>query len=150
MDKMLKFNLAFRLVLIGLLLMFYGVSAYAIFTIMSNTPEDYIFSLVVISVALLFATFELVMNLLHIKRSLSILKIGITERGQINPIPMIAIVASLVLALGVTTFGLVMYFVKNELVIKCNALVITSIGFFLLINCVFYLIVILLAKKKLS
>ena len=150
MDKMLKFNLAFRLVLIGLLLMFYGVSAYAIFTIMSNTPEDYIFSLVVISVALLFATFELVMNLLHIKRSLSILKIGITGRGQINPIPMIAIVASLVLALGVTTFGLVMYFVKNELVIKCNALVITSIGFFLLINCVFYLIVILLAKKKLS
>ena len=150
MDKMSKFNLAFRLVLIGLLLMFYGVSAFAIFTIMSNTPEDYIFSLVVISVALLFATFELVMNLLHIKRSLSILKIGITERGQINPIPMIAIVASLVLALGVTTFGLVMYFVKNELVIKCNALVITSIGFFLLINCVFYLIVILLAKKKLS
>ena len=150
MDKMSKFNLAFRLVLIGLLLLFYGVSAYAIFTIMSNTPEDYIFSLVVISVALLFATFELVMNLLHIKRSLSILKIGITERGQINPIPMIAIVASLALALGVTTFGLVMYFVKNELVIKCNALVITSIGFFLLINCVFYLIVILLAKKKLS
>ena len=150
MDKMSKFNLAFRLVLIGLLLLFYGVSAYAIFTIMSNTPEDYIFSLVVISVALLFATFELVMNLLHIKRSLSILKIGITERGQINPIPMIAIVASLLLALGVTTFGLVMYFVKNELVIKCNALVITSIGLFLLINCVFYLIVILLAKKKLS
>ena len=150
MDKMSKFNLAFRLVLIGLLLLFYGISAYAIFTIMSNTPEDYIFSLVVISVALLFATFELVMNLLHIKRSLSILKIGITERGQINPIPMIAIVASLLLALGVTTFGLVMYFVKNELVIKCNALVITSIGFFLLINCVFYLIVILLAKKKLS
>ena len=150
MDKMSKFNLAFRLVLIGLLLLFYGVSAYAIFTIVSNTPEDYIFSLVVISVALLFATFELVMNLLHIKRSLSILKIGITERGQISPIPMIAIVASLVLALGVTTFGLVMYFVKNELVIKCNALVITSIGFFLLINCVFYLIVILLAKKKLS
>lgn len=150
MDKMSKFNLAFRLVLIGLLLLFYGVSAYAIFTIMSNTPEDYIFSLVVISVALLFSTFELVMNLLHIKRSLSILKIGITERGQINPIPMIAIIASLLLALGVTTFGLVMYFVKNELVIKCNALVITSIGFFLLINCVFYLIVILLAKKKLS
>ena len=150
MDKMSKFNLAFRLVLIGLLLLFYGMSAFSIFTIMSNTPEDYIFSLVVISVALLFATFELVMNLLHIKRSLSILKIGITERGQINPIPMIAIVASLVLALGVTTFGLVMYFVKNELVIKCNALVITSIGFFLLINCVFYLIVILLAKKKSS
>ena len=148
MDKMSKFNLAFRLVLIGLLLLFYGISAYAIFTIMSNTPEDYIFSLVVISVALLFATFELVMNLLHIKRSLSILKIGITERGQINPIPMIAIVASLALALGVTTFGLVMYFVKNELVIKCNALVITSIGFFLLINCLFYLIVIPLAKKK--
>ena len=150
MDKMSKFNLAFRLVLIGLLLLFYGMSAFSIFTIMSNTPEDYIFSLVVISVALLFATFELVMNLLHIKRSLSILKIGITERGQINPIPMIAIAASLVLAIGVTTFGLVMYFVKNELVIKCNALVITSIGFFLLINCVFYLIVILLAKKKLS
>ena len=150
MDKMSKFNLAFRLVLIGLLLLFYGMSAFSIFTIMSNTPEDYIFSLVVISVALLFATFELVMNLLHIKRSLSILKIGITERGQINPIPMIAIIASLVLAFGVTTFGLVMYFVKNELVIKCNALVITSIGLFLLINCVFYLIVILLAKKKLS
>ena len=148
MDKTSRFNFAFRLVLVGLLLLFYGLCAFSIVVILKNSLEDYIFSLVVISVALLFGTFELVMNLLHIKRPLSILKIGLTERGQINPIPMIAILASLALAIGVTTFGLVMYFVKNELVIKCNALVITSIGFFLLINCLFYLIVIPLAKKK--
>lgn len=148
MDKMSRFNLTFRLVLIGLLLLSYSVSSLAIFSIVKNRPDDWIFSLVVVAVAALFGLFELTMNLFHIKRPLSILKIGITERGQINPIPMIAIVASLFLAIGVTTFGVVMYFVKNELVIKCNALVITSIGFYLLINCVFYLIVVPLAKKK--
>ena len=145
---MSRFNLTFRLVLVGLLLLSYGVSSLAIVTIVKSRPEDWVFSLVVVVIAIVFGLFEFVVNLLHIKRPLSIIKIGITERGQINPIPMIAILASLLLALGVTTFGIVMYFVKNEIVIKCNALVITSIGFFLLINCVFYLIVVPLAKKK--
>lgn len=145
---MSKFNLTFRLVLIGLLLLSFAVSSLAIITLVKHTPEDYIFSLVVVIITITFGLFELVMTLIHIKRPLAILKIGVTERRQINPIPLIAVGIGVVIALGFSIFGTVMYFVKSELVIKCNALVILSIGFFLLINCVFYITVILLAKRK--
>ena len=148
MENKNKFSFTFRLVLVGLLLMSFAISSLAIITLVKYTPEDYIFSLVVVVITILFGLFELVMTLIHIKRPLAILKIGVTDRHQINPIPLIAVGIGLLIALGFTTFGTVMYFVKTELVIKCNALVILSIGFFLLINCVFYLIVILLAKKK--
>ena len=148
MKNMTKFNLTFRLVLIGLLLLSFGVSSLAILTLVKHTPEDYIFSLVVVIITITFGLFELVMTLIHIKKPLAILKIGLTEGRQINPIPLIAIGIGLLIAVGFSIFGVVTYFVKSELVIKCNALVILSIGFFLLINCVFYLIVILLAKRK--
>ena len=148
MENMSKFNLTFRLVLIGLLLLSFAVSSLAISQLVIHTPEDYIFSLVVVIITITFGLFELVMTLIHIKRPLAILKIGVTERRQINPIPLIAVGIGVVIALGFSVFGTVMYFVKSELVIKCNALVILSIGFFLLINCVFYITVILLAKRK--
>ena len=148
MENKNKFSFTFRLVLVGLLLMSFAISSLAIVTLVKYTPEDYIFSLVVVVITIMFGLFELVMTLIHIKRPLAILKIGVTDRCQVNPIPLIAVGIGLLIALGFTTFGTVMYFVKTELVIKCNALVILSIGFFLLINCVFYLIVILLAKKK--
>ena len=148
MENFKKFNLTFRLVLVGFIILSLAVSGLALTALILNTPEDYIFSLIVICISIAFSLFEITLTLIKIKKPLVILKIGLTERNYINPIPMIAVAVSAFLGLGVSIFGLVTLLIKEDIVIKCNAFVVLAIGFFLLLNCIFYLIVVPTAKKK--
>ena len=143
-----KLNIAFKVVLIGLIFLSFIIPVLTILTLVSYKPDDYIFSLVVVAILLAFGLTEIIFTLINFKKPLGIYRIGITERGQINPIPLIAVSLGIIIALSFSIFGLVMFFVKTEAVIKCNALVILSIGLYLLINCVFYILVIIIKKKK--
>ena len=150
MDIIKKQNLLFRLVLCGLVLLCVGISTLAILALVAYKPEDFIFSLVVVVIAIVFELFEIIMTLVNIKKVLSLLKIGFTDRGYVNPIPMIAILIGLVIGFAMTVTGIVLFFVRPEPIIKCNSLVILSIGIYLLLNCVFYVIFVLVSKKHIN
>ena len=145
-----KQYLTFRLVLLGLILLTLAVSSLTILAIATFLPEDYIFSLIVVVIAMLFAVFELIMTIKNIKKPLSIYKIGFTYRGLLNPIPLIAVAMGAVIGLSLSLLGIILFFIREEAVIKCNSLVVLSIGFYLLVNCIFYIIFILFARKRVN
>ena len=145
-----KQYLLFRFVLIGLLLLTLAISALTILAIATYLPEDYIFSLIVVVATIIFAIFELIMTIKNIKKPLAVYKIGFTYRGFINPIPLIAIIMGVVIGLSLSLLGSILFFIREEAVIKCNSLVILSIGFYLLINCVFYIAFILFVRKRVN
>lgn len=150
MEDKNKIFLAFRIVLLGLLLMTLGVPVLTILVLMAYKPEDFVFSLIVVIITCLFIIFQMIMSLINIKKPLAIYRIGFTDRGLLNPIPLIAVIMGLIIGLGLSLLGIILFFIKVEPIIKCNSLVILSIGLYLLVNCVFYIIFVLVFKNKVN
>ena len=143
-----KQYLTFRLVLIGLLLLSLLAPVLTILALVAFRPDDFTFSLIVVIITMVFIVFEMVMTLINIKKPLAIYRIGFTEKGFLNPIPLIAVIMGLVVAVSLSLLGIILFFVKTEPVIKCNSLVILSIGIYLLENCIFYIAFVLFAKNQ--
>ena len=150
MENKNKIFLAFRIVLLGLLLLTLGVPVLTILALMAYKPEDFVFSLIVVIITCLFVIFQMIMSLINIKKPLAIYRIGFTDRGFVNPIPLIAVIMGLIIGLGLSLLGIILFFIKAEPIIKCNSLVILSIGLYLLVNCVFYIIFVLVFKNKVN
>ena len=148
MEVTKKQYLVFRLVLVGLLLLSLLLPVLTILALVEFRPDDFVFSLIVVIITIVFVLFEMVMTLINIKKPLAIYRIGFTERGFINPIPLIAVIMGLIVAVSLSLLGIILFFVKSEPVIKCNSLVILSIGLYLFENCIFYLAFILFAKSQ--
>ena len=148
MEVTKKQYLVFRLVLVGLLLLSLLLPVLTILALVEFRPDDFVFSLNVVIITIVFVLFEMVMTLINIKKPLAIYRIGFTERGFINPIPLIAVIMGLIVAVSLSLLGIILFFVKSEPVIKCNSLVILSIGLYLFENCIFYLAFILFAKSQ--
>lgn len=148
MTDLNKTFFVFKIVLLGLFFLSLGIPVLTILALFAYTPEDYVFSLVVVILTILFIAFQMIMVIINIKKPLAIYRIGFTDRGLVNPIPLIAVVMGLIIGLSLSLLGIILFFIKVDPVIKCNSLVILSIGFYLLINCVFYIIFILFCKKR--
>lgn len=142
-----KQYLAFRLVLLGLLLISLGIPVLTILALVAYRPDDFIFSIIVVAILVVFILFEIIMTIINVKKPLSIYRIGFTKRGLFNPIPLIAVVLGAIIGLALSLLGSILFFVKSEPVIKCNSLVILSIGLYLLVNCIFYIIFVLFVRK---
>ena len=145
-----KQHLTFKLVLLGLLFVSLGVPVLTMLALFAYLPEDYVLSLIVIIITTLFIFFEMIMTLINIKKPLAIYHIAMTEKGLINPIPLIAVIIGLLIGLSLSILGVVLFFIRSEPVIKCNSLVILTIGLYLLINCVFYIIFVLFLRKRIN
>ena len=142
-----KKNIIYRITLTVLLFFSFLLNGYAFGMLTKYQPEDFIFSCVVISVLCLFALFELVMNFIKFSKTPSLEKITYTERGYFNVIPFIAVSLGMLIALGLTITGTVLFFIKEDISIKCNSLVVLTVGFYLLLNCVVYYLYVLMNKK---
>ena len=143
-----KQHLTFRLVLVGLLLLSLLIPVLTILALNAFRPDDFVFSLIVIIITIVFILFEMIMTLINIKKPLAIYRIGFTDRGLFNPIPLIAVIMGLVIAVSLSLLGTILFFVKSEEIIKCNSLVILSIGMYLLENCIFYIAFVLFVKNQ--
>lgn len=148
MDIKARAFLTFKIVLLGLLLLTLGILALTILALVAYKPEDFVFSLIVVIITCVFIIFQMIMVIINVKKPLAIYRIGFTDRGLVNPIPLIAVVMGLIIGLSLSLLGIILFFIKVDPIIKCNSLVILSIGFYLLINCVFYIIFILFCKKR--
>ena len=138
-DISIKIHQRFRLILLGLILLFLGLSAFITAKLAIHQPDDFVFSIVVVSITIAFSLFEAFLTIKNYKKEISLINVGFTTRGFLNPIPMIAVFSGLILSVGLCVSGLVFYFIREEMTIKCNAIVILLIGVYLLINCLFYI-----------
>lgn len=145
-----KINFIYRFTLSALILVSLGINALSMTKVIVNKPNDYVFSCVVIVVLSIFALFEVTLTIINHKKNPSLSKITRTERGYFNPIPFIAVILGAIIGLALSLTGSIIYFVKEDIMIKCNALVIFDVGFYLLINCIVYFLYILLDRKKTS
>ena len=145
--KDIKLHQRYRLILLGLILLFFSVCAFTMGEIIIYRPDDYVFSLVVVIVLVLFGLFESFLTIKKYKKELSLLSIGFTPRGYINPIPLIAIGIGVATGLILSLLGIILCFIKEDMSVKCSSLVILVIGLYLLINCVFYLAFIIYMNK---
>ena len=143
----IKIHQRFRLILLGLILLFLGLGAFTTAELAIYQPDDYIFSIVVVSVTMLFSLFEAFLTIKNYKKEIALTSVGFTSRGNFNPIPMIAVFAGLILSIGLCVTGITFCFIREDMTIKCNALVILLIGVYLLINCVFYIVFICYINK---
>ena len=141
-------HLIYRLILLTLLLMSLTLSGLSLFFIYKYQPSDLVFLTVVFVIISIFILFELVLTLINIKKPLSLAKIAITMRNKINYIPLIAVGIGLFLSLVFLIIGIVFYFVKNVVDVRSSSLVLVTIGFYLFINCAFYVGFILSYRKK--
>ena len=144
-----KKNFIYRFTLSMLILISLGLNALTMAKAIIHKPNEYVFSCVVLVILSIFALFELVMTLVNCKKEPSLSKITRTQRGYFNPIPLIAVTLGVIISLGLMIPGFCLYFLREELVIKCNALVIFDVGFFLFINCFIYYLYVLMHKKSL-
>ena len=143
-----KVNFIYRFTLSALILVSLGINALSMAKVIVNKPNDYVFACVVIVVLSIFALFEVTLTIINHKKNPSLSKITLTERGYFNPIPFIAVILGAIIGLALSLTGSIIYFVKEDIMIKCNALVIFDVGFYLLINCIVYFLYILLDRKK--
>ena len=141
-------HLIYRLILLTLLLTSLTLSGLSLFFIYKYQPSDLVFLTVVFVIIFIFILFELVLTIINIKKPLSLAKIAITMRNKINYIPLIAVGIGLFLSLVFLIIGIVFYFVKNVVDVRSSSLVLVTIGFYLFINCAFYIGFILSYRKK--
>ena len=141
-------HLIYRLILLILLLISLTLSGLSLFFIYKYQPSDLVFLTVVFIIVTIFILFEFVLTLINIKKPLSLTKIAITMRNKINYIPLIAVGIGLFLSLVCLVIGIIFYFVKNVVDVRSSSLVLVTIGFYLFVNCAFYIGFILSYRKK--
>ena len=143
-----KKNNIFRITLSVLILAVFFLNGFTMGMLIKLQPSDFVFSCVVIAVLSLFAAFELTLTLFNFKKEPALSKITYTERGYFNYIPFIAVSLGMLIALALSIAGICLYFLRSELAVKCNSLVLLAVGFYLLINCSVYYLYVLMNKKK--
>lgn len=142
-----KKNIIYRIILVALLLVSFFLNGFTVGLLTKFQPDDYIFSCVVIAVFTLFGTFELALTLINFKKEPALKKIAYTERGYFNFIPFIAVSLGMLIALGLSITGTCLFFIRTEMTVKSNSLVLLAVGFYLFINCLVYYLYVLLNKK---
>ena len=137
-----------RLFLICLTALSLGLFAYSISYLFINEVSDKVMSMIALVVLSLFALMEITITLVNFKKPLGVEKIGVTERGNVNPIPLIATGLIAVIGLAFIIPGLIFFFSKDDTTIRSYALILFSMGAFILLNCIFYLIAFLTFRKS--
>ena len=103
-----------RLFLICLTALSLGLFAYSISYLFINEVSDKVMSMIALVVLSLFALMEITITLVNFKKPLGVEKIGVTERGNVNPIPLIATGLIAVIGLAFIIPGLIFFFSKDD------------------------------------
>ena len=144
-SKKLTQNL--RLILLGFLVLTLGVISYSISYLFIYKINDLVMSLIALIVLTLFVLFEGFLTIKNYSRPLGLERNAFTDRGTIHPIPLITMILISVVALGLFVPGLVIFFIKTDLTLKSYCLILVSTGTYILLNCLFYVVLVLSFKK---
>ena len=142
-------NLLNRIITSLILLTSLGLSGFSVSQIFINSPENKTLDLVALFAVIFFCVFEIIVIMRRWKKESYMYKIAFDEKGDhFNTVALIAVLIGTVFGLGISVLSLLLYFTKDDLTIKCNVLIILSIGYYLFINCICYFIYLLMFRKK--
>lgn len=137
-----------RLLLVVTILLSLSLIVYSITYIFVNNIIDKILSLIALFLISIFAIFEIVLTLRKIHSQLAIEKLAFFEYGRVNPITSLACFLVAIIGLGFSIPGLVIFINKSDLTVRSYSLVILSIGTYILLHCIYFIIFVLSFKKQ--
>ena len=111
-------------------------------------PEDIALNIVALSASGVFNLFEIIVIMKGWTKESNLMKISFLENGDVNNVPLIAVIVGSVFGTGLCTLGTVVYFLNEKVSARCAMLVILTIASYLLINCIIYFIFLLFFRKR--
>ena len=140
--------LGYRFLASGLLLLPIGVMIFSLLQVIVMQPEDIALNIVALSASGVFNLFEIIVIMKGWTKESNLMKISFLENGDVNNVPLIAVIVGSVFGTGLCTLGTVVYFLNDKVSARCAMLVILTIASYLLINCIIYFIFLLFFRKR--
>ena len=137
-----------RLLLVVTILLSLTLIVFSVSYIFIHNISDRILSLIVLILLSVFALFEIVLTLRKIHSQLAIEKLAFFEYERVNPITSLACFLVAIIGLGFSIPGLVIFISKSDLTVRSYSLVILSIGTYILLHCIYFIIFVLSFKKQ--
>lgn len=138
----------FRLISSIILLIPLGLAGLSCYLIFSANPEEMVLLIISLVAVSAFDIFEIILMLKGWKNESNLYKIAFNTNGSINNVPIFAVGAGTLFGVGLTSLGTIVYFVRDEITIKCSMLVVLTVGAYLLLNCIIYFIYLIMYKKR--
>ena len=138
----------FRLISSIILLIPLGLAGLSCYLIFSANPEEMVLLIISLVAVSAFNIFEIILMLKGWKNESNLYKIAFNTNGSINNVPIFAVGAGTLFGVGLTSLGTIVYFVRDEITIKCSMLVVLTVGSYLLLNCIIYFIYLIIYKKR--
>ncbi len=141
-------NVLYRLVASFLLLICFGLTFLSTFLTIKLKPEEMtmiLISLILTAGIIILQTFFILKGW---KKESNLYKIAFNDNKHVNNIPLIAVIVGTALGLFLLALSISVYYIREELTIKCSMLVVMTIGGYLLANCVIYLFYLILFKNR--
>ena len=138
----------YRILAIIILVLSVGFGAFSMYKVIVLKPDDMPLILIAIIITMGFTILQVAFLIKSWKKESALSKIVFNENQRINTIPIFAVSSGLVVAIALIALGISVYFVRDDLTIKCSMLVVATIGGYLFANCVIYFIYLILFRKR--
>ena len=121
---------------------------FSLLQIFVTKPEDMMLTVVALIACGAFNIFEIVVLMRGYTKESNLYKIAFNDNGNINNVPLVAVIVGTLFGLLLTSLGLVVFIIREETYIRASMLVVLTIGSYLLINCLVYYIFLIMYKKR--
>jgi len=148
MKKKEDLNFYNRLASIFLLILPLGLVGFSIFKIFMMQPSGIVLNIIALIATALFCIFEIIIISIGKKKDSSLQRIVFNENGTVNAFPLIVVSVASAIATSLLFLGIYLFFTRAEIDTKSTLLVLTSIGFYLFINCLIYYIYLIMFRKR--
>ena len=141
-------TITYRILAIIFLVLSIGLGAFSMYKTIELKPDDMALILIAIIITMGFAILQIVFLIKSWQKVSALEKIVFNENQRINTIPIFVISFGLAVAIALIALGISVYFLKDDLTIKCSMLVVATIGGYLFVNCLIYFTYLILFKKR--
>ena len=139
----------YRLSAVLLVLLSIGLVAYCMARVILARPENIVLDLIALALTAVFGIGQVIFILRGKSKESHLLDIAFNTDGTINKIFFVFVLIGLTLGVGLDILTLVVIFSReNTINVFCSMHIIMSIATYLALNCIIYLVFILLFKKR--
>lgn len=139
----------YRLMSSLLLLLSVGLTAFCLSQVILSWLENIALDIIALALTGSFAIAQIIFILRGGKKESHLLDIALNTDGTINKVFLVFVLVGLALGLGLDILTIVVIFTRvNTLQVLCSMYIIMAIATYLLLNCIIYIIFVLLFKKR--
>ena len=141
-------TLLYRFIGSFLLILSLGLTIFSVVYTIIKQPGDMAIALITTILTSLFTILQIIFILKGWKKESNLNKIAFNENEKLNTVPIFAVSIGMAIAIVLLSLGLSVFFIKDNLTIKCAMLVVSSVGGYLLANCITYFVYLILFRKR--